>query len=146
MHQSVVYISKPTFPTAQAARVISSIVAPATARNAALGVTGALIATEHHFAQVLEGEGAALDALLASIARDPRHRDVTIVRRQQAVAPRFAGWSLAYQGRSAYFDSFISALARETERRLVDIERLVDLMSRLAAPQPRHVSRDLPAS
>lgn len=146
MHDALVYISKPTFPAAHAGRVVSSIVGPAETRNAALGITGALIATEHHFAQVIEGRAEAIDTLLESIRRDPRHRAMTIVRRENGVARRFGAWSLAYQGRSAYFDGFISALVSERDRRRADVDRLVDLLSRLAAPHRCHPLQDLAAS
>jgi hypothetical protein len=142
MHHSIVYLSTPTFLPDQSRNTVGAIVAEAMQRNATFGITGTLIATEHHFAQVIEGRRDAIDPLMANILRDPRHSDVTILRDEAASARRFNGWSLAYHGRSAYFESFIRVLAAAREPQLHDITRLVDLMSRLAAPQPRRPSRD----
>lgn len=146
MHHSIVYLSTPTFTPDQAASTVRAIVAQARQRNAAFGVTGTLIATEHHFAQVIEGRRDVIDPLMANILRDPRHSKVTILRDATAGPPRFTGWSLAYQGRSAYFESFIRVLASTGEPQPHDIARLVDLMSRLAAPQPQRPARDLGTS
>jgi len=143
MHHSIVYLSTPTFPPEQAASTVRAIVGEARDRNATFGITGTLIATEHHFAQVIEGRREAIDPLMANILRDPRHNDVTILRHETAAPRRFTGWSLAYQGRSAYFESFIRVLASASEPQPRDVARLVDLMVRLAAPHPRQPSRNL---
>lgn len=52
---------------------IQSIVDASRTRNATLKVTGALAFSGEHFAQVLEGAKPALEALMTSIRRDPRH-------------------------------------------------------------------------
>jgi len=77
-----------------------------TARNAALGVTGLLCCSGVHFAQILEGDPQALDALMTSIRRDARHT----MRLEWPAAPAndarwFRGWSLAY-----LFDDRLQAL------------------------------------
>jgi hypothetical protein len=142
MHHSIVYISTPTFAPSEAAEVVRAIVGHAHLRNTARGVTGTLIATEHHFAQVIEGQGDAAQPLMDTILLDPRHCDVTIVQHQVHAGRRFREWSLAYQGKSAYFESFIRALLPGRETRRGDVERLLDLMTRLAEPQPRRRVRD----
>lgn len=142
MHHSIVYISTPTFAPYQAAGMVRAIVGHAQRRNADRGVTGTLIATEHHFAQVIEGRRDATQPLMENILLDPRHCDVTIVQHQIDAGRRFREWSLAYHGNSAYFEGFIRALLPGREQRRGDVERLVDLMTRLAQPQPRRPVRD----
>lgn len=46
----------------------------ATHRNASLDVTGLLCFSGDHFAQILEGQAAAIESLMTSIRVDPRHR------------------------------------------------------------------------
>lgn len=141
MVRTVLYVSTRRFLTVDAARVVAGIVGPARARNAALGVTGALVATENHFAQLLEGPGDVIEMLMQSIARDPRHHDVTLLPRDGLPERRFEHWSLAYQGRSAYLEGFIRPLVARPATPRVEVDRLVDLMERLAAPAARRLSR-----
>ncbi|WP_242140140.1 BLUF domain-containing protein [Sphingomonas sp. TREG-RG-20F-R18-01] len=145
MQRTIVYVSTHTFATKQAAAVIATIVAPAERRNASLGVTGALIATENHFAQLIEGPDAVIAALMQSIGRDPRHRDVFVVQDGGTDRRRFSEWSLAYQGKSAYFETFVRPLVAPGPVRPADVDRLVDLLTRLAAPVARPLLRDIGA-
>lgn len=122
----------------------SAIVARARVRNAALDVTGTLMATENHFAQMLEGPRDAIDSLMRSIGRDPRHRDLVVVQDASCANRRFARWSLAYHGTSSYFEGFIRPLVAPAAPLRADVDRLVDLLVRLVAPKPRPLSRDHP--
>jgi hypothetical protein len=58
--------------------------------NAQSGVTGILLYRHGTFLQVLEGPHAAVDALYATIARDPRHRDVSTVLVEDRVEELYA--------------------------------------------------------
>lgn len=49
------------------------------------------------FIQVLEGEGAPLNQLVANIGGDPRHRDMTIVSDIGIEARDFSGWSMGFE-------------------------------------------------
>ena len=75
---------------------VAAILQVSQARNAALGLTGALLFTGSHFAQVLEGEPAALDAVIASIVRDPRHHSVRVLCREPVAERRFSSWAMGY--------------------------------------------------
>ena len=110
MERSLVYVSRKTLVPGQEDAVIADIVAVARARNADLGVTGVLAATTGNFAQILEGPEAALDALMGSIYRDPRHRDVTVLRVTGISRRSFADWSMAYSGPSTYIARHIEPL------------------------------------
>lgn len=71
----------------------------ARAANARRGVSGMLLYKSGCFLQVLEGETAVVEALIAKIARDTRHEDVRILRRDSG--PRqFGEWSMGFQNLS----------------------------------------------
>lgn len=60
------------------------------------GITGVLCVCPNGplFIQALEGGREAVNALYNRIVRDPRHRDVTLLRYQDIAERRFAGWSM----------------------------------------------------
>ena len=64
--------------------------------NARSGVTGILLYRHGTFLQVLEGPHAAVDALYATIAHDPRHRDVSTVLVEDRVERRFPDWTMGF--------------------------------------------------
>jgi len=66
------------------------------ARNAALGVTGALYFDRLRFFQTLEGERQTLDALMLSIAADPRHLDLRIMIDGPIRVRSFARWQMRF--------------------------------------------------
>ena len=57
-------------------------------------ITGCLLYSGKHFAQVLEGRPAALDQLVARISEDKRHTDLLIVIDHKVTKRRFPGWSM----------------------------------------------------
>jgi hypothetical protein len=57
-------------------------------------LTGYLVFDGLHFAQVLEGEGPAIDAVMARIAEDPRHHGVRELVREEVVQRCFEGWCM----------------------------------------------------
>jgi len=79
MIKSIFYVSQKTVAWPDDGPDVEAITAVATSRNAILGVTGALISTDHFFAQILEGPEAAVDDVMASILRDARHRSVKVL-------------------------------------------------------------------
>lgn len=92
---------------------VSAIVAIARARNPDFGLTGALLFTGEHFAQVLEGPAAAIDQLMACVVADQRHDTIKVVARHTIVARQFGDWSMAYSGPSQF-------VARHVTRLLTD--------------------------
>lgn len=65
--------------------------------NLQLGITGMLCYRDGEFMQVLEGEQAAVQALYAHIARDPRHRRTTTILEGPTEARHFPDWSMGYR-------------------------------------------------
>ena len=65
--------------------------------NARDGITGYLIRASGQFIQALHGPAAAIEALMARLGADPRHRgvDILIDRAAEAASP-FGDWSMGY--------------------------------------------------
>ena len=70
---------------------IASIVKASIARNAQMGVTGALIYTGSHFIQALEGDEEQVEELMRSIVADSRHSHSGLS------APRSRGRGVGWQ-------------------------------------------------
>jgi hypothetical protein len=76
-------------------------------RNKDLHVTGALISTFYIFAQLLEGPADSIDALMARIIRDDRHRDLKVISETNIDRRKFPCWSMAYSGTANYIDRHV---------------------------------------
>jgi hypothetical protein len=114
MLRSLLYVSRSNLPFADRDAVVARIVDVSRRRNAADGITGALIATETHFAQFVEGPADRLDALLARLRRDERHADLDIIRDTSARARRFENWTLAYSGPALFLAAPLQVLVDRT--------------------------------
>ena len=110
--RSLLYISDSTLMLPADEWQIDAIVDVARSRNAALGLTGALMFTHSNFVQVLEGSQAALDELMDSIRRDRRHRDVRVLEEESLASRRFPGWAMAYVGPAALVEARLSPLLK----------------------------------
>ncbi|WP_408589948.1 BLUF domain-containing protein [Novosphingobium sp.] len=75
----MIYLSAATQPFDDA--TLAVLERQASARNASLGVTGLLVWNGSGFLQLLEGPVRSVEQLMTSIGRDPRHRDITVVRK-----------------------------------------------------------------
>jgi Sensors of blue-light using FAD len=65
-------------------------------RNAASGITGALIYAEGIFLQILEGDKLLLQDLMAKIQQDVRHERVSVLRESEVPMAAFSSWKMAY--------------------------------------------------
>ena len=115
MFTSLMYVSKSCLARSAQTRELNDIVKRSRARNEQLQVRGALVFTEDHFAQVLEGPKAGVDALMDSICRDLRHEQVTVTGEARSDDYRFPNWTLAYYGGASYMDQQVAALLRERD-------------------------------
>jgi len=77
---------------------IRSILVASRARNARLGVTGAMIFHGGYFGQVLEGSDAAVNTIFRCIERDERHGEITLLGSCVVGGRAFDGWSMALAG------------------------------------------------
>jgi len=110
------YVSRAVLAAGDAEQEVGEIVARARTRNRRLSLTGALIFTGHHFAQLLEGPEAGVDEIMSAIRRDPRHH--SLHSSEEAIERRsFQQWSLAYSGPSTYVDRRIRRLFAAAEAR-----------------------------
>src|SRR4051794_28676501 len=106
----LLYVSESCLSWPDDAHEVDHIVANARTRNEQLGLTGALIYTRTHFAQVLEGERDAIEAVMASIRADSRHRNLCVVAEESIETRYFPDWTMAYSGPSFYVDRQIRPL------------------------------------
>jgi hypothetical protein len=129
---ALLYVSRSQLQPDREQEELDGIVRASIARNAAAEVTGALLFTGAHFAQWLEGTEAAVQAIMASIARDPRHSDVTVLQQGPAERRRFDAWSLAYSGRSTFAE--VTASRALQNRDAYSVRNLTRLLLELAHP------------
>jgi hypothetical protein len=118
---SLVYTSKATSVAIASSPNddIDTILESARRRNSQADVCGALLVTEGHFVQVLEGEQADVQATFDRIATDPRHGEIEVLCAQTATRRRFSEWSMAFVGdnpalRQRYANAPLAALARQS--------------------------------
>jgi hypothetical protein len=76
--------------------LVASILERSRGYNTEHGITGILCThTQGNvFLQVLEGGRAAVNELYASIVRDPRHREITLLDYAEVTERRFASWRM----------------------------------------------------
>jgi len=87
-------VSRATTPFDHAA--IETLLARWRSNNERLGITGCLLLAGRCFAQVLEGERAAVQTLARRIAADPRHRELRVVSEGSRAEREYVGWAMGY--------------------------------------------------
>lgn len=65
--------------------------------NPAVGVTGALLYAGGNIMQVLEGPPDAVDAVYERVCRDPRHRNMIVLLRQEVAERTFPEWAMGFR-------------------------------------------------
>lgn len=88
------YVSSASAP--QDATAIQAILQIARRNNRRLDITGCLLYSGRHFAQVLEGDENAVKALNLRIAADPRHGPVRVVMESRRSERQYGDWSMGY--------------------------------------------------
>jgi hypothetical protein len=111
--ETLLYVSSSRIDPAVAEETVAAIVAASIPRNTARGLTGSIIFTGTHFAQILEGAPEMIDRLLPSLEADDRHGDIIIVARSPLPARRFAQWSMAYSGPSQFIGRQINRVVND---------------------------------
>ncbi len=92
MFKRIKYVSR--FSEELSAAGLTELEAQCVRNNRTRGLTGVLMAAGGIFFQVLEGEPEAVDAVLAAIARDPRHRDLLLLSEETAEHRIFPDWAM----------------------------------------------------
>jgi hypothetical protein len=93
-------------------RHIADILLTSRRNNEESEVSRALLATDHGFAQVLEGERDAVEATYGRIARDPRHKDIVLILYESIEARKFPDWGMAYIGPSQSAEAAVARVTR----------------------------------
>ena len=112
--QRLIYVSESKIRDADVDAVIAQIVTEAQQRNTHFNITGALIFTGIHFAQVLEGSHKAVDELMLSICNDARHGAVSVVERSPTTERLFSHWTMGYKGPSQFVSRHVTRLFHTT--------------------------------
>lgn len=76
---------------------VAAILIHARANNRLNGLTGALIYHGGRFAQILEGPADKVRERFASIAADPRHRGVQMMRETTIHERQFPQWTMGFR-------------------------------------------------
>lgn len=91
----IVYVS--TAPRLLTSEALDSILTESRRNNESNNITGMLLYADGNFIQAIEGPEEAIDALLARLRGDLRHRDVTIIARYPITERQFPNWSMAFR-------------------------------------------------
>lgn len=109
---------------------VNSMLEVARSRNAAEGVTGALMFNEGRFTQILEGSKTAVSEIFESIKKDSRHTEVSVIATQTIENRRFETWAMAFVGKSEsarrYYRDIIGS--RDFEWKRVNNDKLCQLL------------------
>ena len=89
---SVIYVSNvaPGFDDSD----LESLVSQAAAINKKNNLTGMLVYNGRHFMQLLEGKTRRVEQTLERIARDNRHNDIVVIRREVDKPRECPDWSM----------------------------------------------------
>lgn len=102
--------------------VLADIFREARSHNEEVGITGALLITDHWFVQALEGEISEVHALYERISADPRHESISLIQADHVPERAFSRWAMAQVSASGQAD--IPLEAAEGSLHTVDGERL----------------------
>lgn len=88
------YASRTTTPLGP--DVLDAMLEQSRRNNPRLGITGLLCVSDNVFIQVLEGGRDAVNELLWTIARDPRHTNVRLLAYEEISERRFGQWTMGH--------------------------------------------------
>lgn len=109
---------------------VEAILVSSRRQNLRRGVTGILLFSGGHFAQLLEGTAQALHETMAAIDADPRHEAVTRLIEGPITQRRFKDWSMAFF-EAPGADDLIQQLLAEPR---IPPERALRVVERMLAP------------
>lgn len=122
----IVYISSAT-----GAADTAAILAASRRNNARDGITGLLYADGRRFLQALEGEAPAVEAALARIAADPRHRAIVILSSREIEHREFGLWAMAERVAGVDADAFVARVEALVADAAPAVRATFDGMARL---------------
>ena len=92
--QEIIYVS--TLADDAPIRVVADIAIKSRSNNRQADITGLLVFDGMHFCQQLEGCAREVEAAMARIQEDPRHRNVAVLHQGPLAKRRFNRFSLGY--------------------------------------------------
>lgn len=123
------YVSRSKLSEVDVTQEIGEIVKISRTKNAALGITGALIYNDFHFGQIVEGPAQSIMALRSSVLADHRHTDIKTIGDGKVASRRFGHWDLAYSGGSMVMSRTLQRALRDAAQHTVGAgDELLDLM------------------
>ena len=133
MPSSILYVSRSSLSPDEESEQLAAIRLVSQRRNAALDVTGVLVATPCYFAQFLEGEAASLDSLMGRIRADRRHSDIFIADTLPFGFTVFPGWRMACFPSGSFTSRHVQPLLEHRHGVISPIEasRLVQFLRRI---------------
>lgn len=96
----LIYYSTMAFAPEAAERELAAILDTSTAANSERGISGALACADGRFLQALEGDRLVVLDVYGRIARDRRHRDLTILENRPIPVRRFPNWVMCARAAS----------------------------------------------
>ena len=126
----LLYISESRMEHLDADTFEAEVVVASRIKNAALGLSGALLFTGAHFAQILEGPKPSIDAMMQSLQNDDRHENIAVIERSAIDTRRFADWQMAYFGPSQFVSRHVTRLLNGAS--LSEQQRATEWLSDLA--------------
>ncbi|WP_353204417.1 BLUF domain-containing protein [Sphingomonas sp.] len=104
--RQIIYKSVTTNPRGHAEDDAVAITRQALLRNGLDGITGLLYTQGTDFLQVIEGPDDSIADLLASLLRDPRHRDLRVLVDRETEDREFGDWMMLHRERRETVDAF----------------------------------------
>jgi hypothetical protein len=102
-------------------------------RNEACGLTGMLLYRDGTYLQYLEGQRRDIDKLMNRLRKDPRHKDLRIIREGIIRERLFPDWSMAYKNLTGLKSSHVPGYS----------ERLQGLYSQQRCEDPAQLLIDI---
>ena len=128
------YASTSMMPRDQSGKMLAELVRSSTERNQRFRITGTLIYTGFHFAQMIEGREIRVSQLMANIERDNRHRGCVVIDRGPIKKRLNSDWLLRYDGVSTYIeDIIVDVISDHADKRQRSVARLKQLFLELAS-------------
>ncbi|WP_082992722.1 BLUF domain-containing protein [Erythrobacter sp. QSSC1-22B] len=136
MIKSILYVSAHQLEHELLEEELADIVNASKRKNGAANVSGALIATDRYFSQILQGPIAGVDSIIAAIAKDTRHEDIKILEDRAIEQRNCRDWRLAYFGNAGYINRQISPLidVSPSESWNRDKQRVINMMREFCRP------------
>ena len=121
---------------------LRAILSQSRKNNQTSDVTGYLMFDGDSFVQVLEGPRENVEATMARIARDERHRDVAVIAIHPTESRAFEGWKMGGYRRSAEQDPIFAAhgFPGKIDRSQLSFDTAVSLARALCADQAKQAS------